>query len=182
MSSWPSLRHTVTIVPERLRVIKIIDKASIKIIDGRFHGWTSTGGLSSVCSGTWRSATAVTTFDVHHNLDSTPKSTPRALLRGWALRLGGWNTRSVPTHSIWGTGNGMGSMSQAPTPRRPPMTCTLSVPLQIIAEIHEIDGGGYWAEVLRFSWLRRPGRNDRGTQGEHRPSGRGLVEWIAGKD
>jgi predicted RNase H-like HicB family nuclease len=30
------------------------------------------------------------------------------------------------------------------------MTCTLSVPIQIIAEIHEIDGGGYWAEVLRF--------------------------------
>ncbi len=30
------------------------------------------------------------------------------------------------------------------------MTCTLSVPLQIIAEIHEIDGGGYWAEVPRF--------------------------------
>jgi predicted RNase H-like HicB family nuclease len=30
------------------------------------------------------------------------------------------------------------------------MTCTLSVPLQIIAEVHEIDGGGYWAEVPRF--------------------------------
>jgi hypothetical protein len=34
-----------------LRVIKIIDKASIKIIDVRFHGSTSTGGLFSVCSG-----------------------------------------------------------------------------------------------------------------------------------
>ncbi len=30
------------------------------------------------------------------------------------------------------------------------MTCVLSVPLQIIAEVHEIDGGGYWAEVPRF--------------------------------
>ncbi len=30
------------------------------------------------------------------------------------------------------------------------MTCTLSVPLQITAEVHEIDGGGYWAEVSRF--------------------------------
>ena len=30
------------------------------------------------------------------------------------------------------------------------MTCTLSVPLQIIAEVHEIDGGGYCAEVPRF--------------------------------
>ncbi len=30
------------------------------------------------------------------------------------------------------------------------MTCTLTVPLQIIAEVHEIDGGGYWAEVPRF--------------------------------
>jgi predicted RNase H-like HicB family nuclease len=30
------------------------------------------------------------------------------------------------------------------------MTCTLSVPLQITAEIHEIEGGGYWAEVPRF--------------------------------
>jgi len=34
-----------------LRVIKIIDQASIKIIDGRFHGRTSTGGLFAVCSG-----------------------------------------------------------------------------------------------------------------------------------
>jgi len=55
---------------------------------------------------TWLSATAVTTFDVHHNLDSAPKLTPRALRRRWALRLGRWNKRSVPTHSIWGTGNG----------------------------------------------------------------------------
>ena len=30
------------------------------------------------------------------------------------------------------------------------MTCTLSVPLQIIYEVHEIEGGGYWAEVPRF--------------------------------
>jgi predicted RNase H-like HicB family nuclease len=30
------------------------------------------------------------------------------------------------------------------------MTCTLSVPLQIIAEIREIEGGGFWAEVPRF--------------------------------
>jgi predicted RNase H-like HicB family nuclease len=30
------------------------------------------------------------------------------------------------------------------------MTCTLSVPLEIIAEVHEIEGGGYWAEVPRF--------------------------------
>lgn len=30
------------------------------------------------------------------------------------------------------------------------MTCTLSVPLQILAEVHEIEGGGYWAEVPRF--------------------------------
>jgi predicted RNase H-like HicB family nuclease len=30
------------------------------------------------------------------------------------------------------------------------MTCTLSIPLEIIAEVHEIEGGGYWAEVPRF--------------------------------
>ena len=30
------------------------------------------------------------------------------------------------------------------------MTSTLSVPLQILAEVHEIEGGGYWAEVPRF--------------------------------
>ena len=30
------------------------------------------------------------------------------------------------------------------------MTRTLSVPLQILAEVHEIEGGGYWAEVPRF--------------------------------
>ncbi|HEX8201371.1 MAG TPA: type II toxin-antitoxin system HicB family antitoxin [Isosphaeraceae bacterium] len=30
------------------------------------------------------------------------------------------------------------------------MIGTLSVPLQIIAEVHEIEGGGYWAEVPRF--------------------------------
>jgi len=30
------------------------------------------------------------------------------------------------------------------------MTRTLSVPLQIIAEVHEIEGGGYWAEVPRL--------------------------------
>ena len=30
------------------------------------------------------------------------------------------------------------------------MTRTLSVPLEIIAEVHEIECGGYWAEVPRF--------------------------------
>jgi predicted RNase H-like HicB family nuclease len=30
------------------------------------------------------------------------------------------------------------------------MTCALSIPLQIVAEIHEIEGGGYWAELHRF--------------------------------
>ena len=30
------------------------------------------------------------------------------------------------------------------------MTCTLSVPVQITAEVHEIEGGGYWAEIPRF--------------------------------
>ena len=30
------------------------------------------------------------------------------------------------------------------------MTCPLSVPFQITAEIHQIESGGYWAEVLRF--------------------------------
>jgi predicted RNase H-like HicB family nuclease len=30
------------------------------------------------------------------------------------------------------------------------MTRTLSIPPEIIAEIHEIEGGGYWAEVPRF--------------------------------
>jgi predicted RNase H-like HicB family nuclease len=29
-------------------------------------------------------------------------------------------------------------------------TLSLSVPLQILAEVHEIEGGGYWAEVSRF--------------------------------
>lgn len=29
-------------------------------------------------------------------------------------------------------------------------TRTLNVPLQITAEVHEIEGGGYWAEVPRF--------------------------------
>jgi predicted RNase H-like HicB family nuclease len=30
------------------------------------------------------------------------------------------------------------------------MTSTLNVPLEILAEVHEIEGGGYWAEVPRF--------------------------------
>jgi predicted RNase H-like HicB family nuclease len=30
------------------------------------------------------------------------------------------------------------------------MTFTVSVPLQILAEVHEIEGGGYWAEVPHF--------------------------------
>jgi hypothetical protein len=25
------------------------------------------------------------------------------------------------------------------------MTCTLSIPLEIIAVVHDIEGGGYWA-------------------------------------
>ena len=30
------------------------------------------------------------------------------------------------------------------------MTCTLSIPLQITFEIHEIQGGGFWAEVVQL--------------------------------
>jgi predicted RNase H-like HicB family nuclease len=30
------------------------------------------------------------------------------------------------------------------------MSSTLSVPFQFLAEVHEIEGGGYWAEVMRF--------------------------------
>ena len=30
------------------------------------------------------------------------------------------------------------------------MTCTVSVPLEVTAVVHEIKGGGYWAEVPRF--------------------------------
>jgi predicted RNase H-like HicB family nuclease len=30
------------------------------------------------------------------------------------------------------------------------MKCTLSVPFQVLAEVHEIEGGGYWAEVPRL--------------------------------
>jgi len=30
------------------------------------------------------------------------------------------------------------------------VTRTLSIPIEIIAEVHEIEGGGYWAEVPRF--------------------------------
>jgi predicted RNase H-like HicB family nuclease len=30
------------------------------------------------------------------------------------------------------------------------MTTTLSIPLKIVAVIHEIEGGGYWAEVPRL--------------------------------
>jgi predicted RNase H-like HicB family nuclease len=30
------------------------------------------------------------------------------------------------------------------------MTRSISVPIQITAEVHEIEGGGYWAEVPRF--------------------------------
>jgi predicted RNase H-like HicB family nuclease len=29
------------------------------------------------------------------------------------------------------------------------MTSTLTIPLEIVAVVHEIDGGGYWAEVPR---------------------------------
>ena len=36
---------------------------------------------------------------------------------------------------------------------------TLSVPYRIVAEVHEIEGGGYWAEVPRLTWLHCPGRN-----------------------
>jgi predicted RNase H-like HicB family nuclease len=34
--------------------------------------------------------------------------------------------------------------------RRNPMTTTLSVPITIQAVVHAIEGGGYWAEILRF--------------------------------
>ncbi len=44
----------------------------------------------------------------------------------------------------------MGSMSQAPSAQETSMTCTLGVPLQIIAEVHEIDGCCCWAELPRF--------------------------------
>jgi predicted RNase H-like HicB family nuclease len=30
------------------------------------------------------------------------------------------------------------------------MASTLSVPLEILAVVHEVEGGGYWAEVPRF--------------------------------
>ncbi len=30
------------------------------------------------------------------------------------------------------------------------MNSTLSVPIEITARVHEIDGGGYWAEVPSF--------------------------------
>jgi hypothetical protein len=30
------------------------------------------------------------------------------------------------------------------------MIGTLSVPLQVLAEVHEIEGGGYWAQVPRL--------------------------------
>ena len=30
------------------------------------------------------------------------------------------------------------------------MTSTLTIPVKIVAEVHEIEGGGYWAEVPRF--------------------------------
>ena len=40
-----------TIDCSALRVIKTIIKASIKIIDGRFHGWSDTGSLFSVSAG-----------------------------------------------------------------------------------------------------------------------------------
>lgn len=30
------------------------------------------------------------------------------------------------------------------------MSSTLRIPMQILAEVHEIEGGGYWAEVSRF--------------------------------
>jgi len=66
---------------------------------------------------TWLSTTAVTTLDAHHDLDSTPKRTFRTPLRPGAIRLGQWNKRSVPTHSIWGTGNG----PQCIVARRPHM-------------------------------------------------------------
>jgi predicted RNase H-like HicB family nuclease len=38
--------------------------------------------------------------------------------------------------------------------RRVPMTTTLSIPLEIVAVVHEIEGGGYWAKVPRLpGWV-----------------------------
>jgi predicted RNase H-like HicB family nuclease len=34
--------------------------------------------------------------------------------------------------------------------RRVPMTSTLNIPHEIVAVVHEIKGGGYWAEVPRL--------------------------------
>lgn len=41
----------------------------------------------------------------------------------------------------------MGYDGKARTVGGPFMTTTLSVPVEIVAEVHEIEGGGYWAEV-----------------------------------
>jgi len=61
--------------------------------------------------------------------------------------------------------------------RKAAMTCTLSVPLQIIAEVHEIDGGGYWAEVRRF-----PGCVAQGETIEALKANivQAVEDWLAG--
>jgi predicted RNase H-like HicB family nuclease len=57
------------------------------------------------------------------------------------------------------------------------MTLTLSVPLEIMAEVHEIEGGGYWAEVVRF-----PGCVAQGETIEALKENiiQAIEDWLAG--
>ncbi|MGC8641696.1 MAG: type II toxin-antitoxin system HicB family antitoxin [Isosphaeraceae bacterium] len=36
------------------------------------------------------------------------------------------------------------------------MTSTLNIPFQIVAGVHEVEGGGYWAEVRRLPGCLAP--------------------------
>jgi predicted RNase H-like HicB family nuclease len=61
------------------------------------------------------------------------------------------NNRQGSVGSLIPTQYSQKGLPVGPEPRRRRlMTSTLSVPLEIIAVVHEIEGGGYWAEVTRF--------------------------------
>ena len=57
------------------------------------------------------------------------------------------------------------------------MASTLSIPLQIVItlEVHEVEGGGFWAEVPRFPGCVAQADTIEATEGEHPPSRQGLV-------
>ena len=57
------------------------------------------------------------------------------------------------------------------------MTSTLSVPVEIIAVVHEIDGGGYWAEVPSFPGCVSQAETLEGLKSNMISA---VADWLAG--